>query len=85
MPSFVRAGKYTELSAADAKALYQLAGLRWKPPQGSLELRGRYVAHRKGDKPVAPARPRQKRLDPWQDAKGASEKKRMVRRGKPRR
>jgi 23S rRNA pseudouridine2605 synthase len=56
IPSYVRAGKFTELPASDAKALYMLAGLRWQPAQKPLELRGKHAARRKGDKAVAPPR-----------------------------
>lgn len=53
IPSYVKMGKYAELPAGEAKALYQLAGLRWQAPQKPLELRGRHAARRKGDKAVA--------------------------------
>jgi 23S rRNA pseudouridine2605 synthase len=56
IPSYVRAGKFVELPAANAKALYELAGLRWQPTQMPLEMRGRHAAKRKGDKAVAPPR-----------------------------
>jgi 23S rRNA pseudouridine2605 synthase len=56
IPSYVRAGKFVELPASDAKALYTLAGLRWQPTQKPLEMRGRHAARRKGDKAVAPPR-----------------------------
>lgn len=56
IPSYVKMGKYVELPAAEARALYQLAGLRWQPPQKPLELRGRHAAKRKGDKSVAAPR-----------------------------
>lgn len=56
IPSYVRAGKFVELPASDARALYTLAGLRWQPTQKPLEMRGRHAARRKGDKAVAPPR-----------------------------
>ena len=56
IPSYVRAGKFVELPAANAKALYELAGLRWQPTQMPLEMRGRHAAKRKGDRAVAPPR-----------------------------
>lgn len=56
IPSYVKMGKFIELPAADAKQLYQLAGLRWQPAAKPLELRGRHAARRKGDKAVAPPR-----------------------------
>lgn len=56
IPSYVKMGKYAELSAAEARALYQLAGLQWQAPQKALELRGRHAARRKGDKAVAAPR-----------------------------
>ncbi len=56
IPSYVKAGKFVELPASDAKALYTLADLRWQPAQKPLELRGRHAARRKGDKAVAAPR-----------------------------
>lgn len=56
IPSYVKMGKYVELPAAEARALYELAGLRWQPVQKPLELRGRHAARRKGDKAVAAPR-----------------------------
>jgi 23S rRNA pseudouridine2605 synthase len=52
IPSHVKAGKYVELPASEAKALYVLAGMRWQPPQMPMELRGRYAAQRRGDKKI---------------------------------
>lgn len=52
IPSHVKAGKYVPLPEADARALYQLAGLRWQPPRKALELRGKYVARRRGDRSI---------------------------------
>ncbi|MEY4642958.1 MAG: hypothetical protein RLZZ227_2952, partial [Pseudomonadota bacterium] len=59
VPSFVRAGKFVELPAADTKALYQAAGMRWKAPSKPLDLKTRYEAKRRGDKRIAP--PKDKR------------------------
>lgn len=56
IPSYVRAGKFVELPASSAKALYEMAELRWQPTQMPLEMRGRHAAKRKGDKAVAPPR-----------------------------
>lgn len=56
IPSYVRAGKFVELPASSAKALYEMAELRWQPTQKPLEMRGRHAAKRKGDKAVAPPR-----------------------------
>lgn len=56
IPSYVRAGKFVELPASSAKALYEMAGLKWQPTQKPLEMRGRHAAKRKGDKAVAPPR-----------------------------
>jgi 23S rRNA pseudouridine2605 synthase len=53
IPSHVKAGKYIELPAADARALYQLVGMRWQSPQKPLELRGRHAARKRGDKKIA--------------------------------
>jgi 23S rRNA pseudouridine2605 synthase len=54
IPSFVKAGKFVELPVLETKALYQLAGLRWKAPAKSGQFNeGRYAAKKRGDKPVA--------------------------------
>ncbi|MGV3592394.1 MAG: 23S rRNA pseudouridine(2605) synthase RluB [Gammaproteobacteria bacterium] len=52
IPSFVRAGKFVELPAAETKSLYQIAGLRWKAPQKPAEYRTRYEAKKRGDKRI---------------------------------
>jgi 23S rRNA pseudouridine2605 synthase len=54
IPSYVKAGKFAELPAAETKALYQLAGLRWKAPQKPAEYKTRYEAKKRGDKRIAP-------------------------------
>lgn len=54
IPSYVKAGKFVELPVGEAKSLYTLAGLRYRPPAKSLELKGRYEAKRRGDKRVTP-------------------------------
>ncbi len=59
IPSFVKAGKYVELPAADTKALYKLCDLPYRPPQNPTELKGRYAARRRGDKKISS--PRDKR------------------------
>ena len=59
IPSYVKAGKFVELPAAETKALYQLAGLRWKAPQKPTEYRTRYEAKPRGDKRIP--RPKDKR------------------------
>ncbi|HEY0962642.1 MAG TPA: 23S rRNA pseudouridine(2605) synthase RluB [Pseudomonadales bacterium] len=52
IPSFVKAGKFVELPAAETKSLYALAGLRWKAPQKPAEYRTRYEAKKRGDKRI---------------------------------
>ena len=52
IPSHVKAGKYVVLPDADARALYQLAGMRWQPARKPMELRGKYVARKRGDKKI---------------------------------
>lgn len=52
IPSHVKAGKYVVLPDADAKALYQLAGMRWQPARKPMELRGKYAARKRGDKKI---------------------------------
>lgn len=64
IPSYVKMGKYVELPAAETKALYQLAGLRWQPSQVINEFSGRYMAKKRGDKPVPPPRDRRPRVGP---------------------
>jgi 23S rRNA pseudouridine2605 synthase len=59
IPSYVKAGKFVELPAAETKALYKLAGLRWKAPQKPAEYRTRYEAKARGDKRIP--RPKDKR------------------------
>jgi 23S rRNA pseudouridine2605 synthase len=59
IPSYVKSGKYVELPAQDTKALYKFVGLPYKAPQKPEELRGRYVARKRGDKKIA--RPRDMR------------------------
>ena len=59
IPSYVKAGKFVELPAPETKGLYQLAGLRWKPPQKPTEYRTRYEAKPRGDKRIPP--PKDKR------------------------
>jgi 23S rRNA pseudouridine2605 synthase len=59
IPSFVKSGKYVELPQQEAKSLYRLAGLPYKAPQKPEELKGRYVARKRGDKKIA--RPRDMR------------------------
>lgn len=46
IPSYVKAGTYIEVPPEEAKALYKLTGLKYRPPAKPLELRGRYVAGR---------------------------------------
>ena len=62
IPSYVKAGKFVELPPAETKSLYQLAGLRWKPPQKLAEFRTRYEAKPRGDKRIP--RPKDKRVRP---------------------
>jgi 23S rRNA pseudouridine2605 synthase len=62
IPSYVKAGKFVELPAKETKALYQLAGLRWTPPQKPTEYRTRYEAKPRGDKRIP--RPKDKRARP---------------------
>ncbi|MDY6983764.1 MAG: 23S rRNA pseudouridine(2605) synthase RluB [Pseudomonadota bacterium] len=62
IPSFVKAGKFVELPAAETKSLYQLAGLRWKAPQKPAEYRTRYEAKKRGDKRIP--KPKDKRAYP---------------------
>ena len=62
IPSYVKMGKYVELPAAETKALYQLAGLRWQTSQVVNEFSGRYMAKKRGDKPVPPPRDRRPRV-----------------------
>lgn len=54
IPSFVKAGKYTELPVPEIKALYQLAEMKYRPALGQkpLENRSRYEAKKRGDKRV---------------------------------
>jgi 23S rRNA pseudouridine2605 synthase len=59
IPSYVKAGKFVELPVPETKALYQLAGLRWKAPQKPAEYRTRYEAKPRGDKRIP--RPQDKR------------------------
>jgi 23S rRNA pseudouridine2605 synthase len=60
IPSFVKMGKFVELPAPDAKALYTLAGLRYRPTSKLLELKGRFEARRRGDKRIAPPKDRRR-------------------------
>ncbi|MDR0781315.1 MAG: 23S rRNA pseudouridine(2605) synthase RluB [Pseudomonadales bacterium] len=60
IPSYVKMGKFIELPAADAKALYTLAGLRYRPTSKPLDLKGRYEARRRGDKRIAPPKDRKR-------------------------
>lgn len=60
LPSFVKMGKYVELPTPETRALYQLAGLRWKPAQQAAEFSGRYVAKKAGDKAVPPPKDRRR-------------------------
>lgn len=69
IPSFVKAGKFVELPAAETKSLYQLAGLRWKAPQKPAEYRTRYEAKKRGDKRIP--KPKDKRAYPAARAEGA--------------
>jgi 23S rRNA pseudouridine2605 synthase len=62
IPSFVKAGKFVELPAPETKALYQLTGLRYKPPQKPTEYRTRYEAKKRGDKRIP--KPKDKRAYP---------------------
>lgn len=61
IPSYVKAGKFVELGATDAKALYLLAGLRWQPPSKPMDLHGRFAARKRGDKKVAAPRETRKK------------------------
>jgi 23S rRNA pseudouridine2605 synthase len=54
IPSFVKAGKFVELPAAEVKGLYQLAGMRWKAPAMPMTLKTRYEAKKRNDKRIAP-------------------------------
>ena len=60
IPSFVKAGKFVELPAAETKALYLLAGKRWQAPQKPTVYKPRYEAKKEGDKRIAP--PKDKRV-----------------------
>ncbi|MES2604656.1 MAG: 23S rRNA pseudouridine(2605) synthase RluB [Pseudomonadota bacterium] len=60
LPSFVKMGKYVELPVPETRALYQLAGLKWKAPQQITEYSGRYVAKKSGDKAVPPPKDRRR-------------------------
>lgn len=67
IPSFVKAGKYVELPVSDIKALYQLAGMKYRPAPGQkpLESRSRYEAKKRGDKRIkAPRDGRQGKAAP---------------------
>jgi 23S rRNA pseudouridine2605 synthase len=53
IPSYVKAGKYVELPTPEVRALYTLAGLRWKPGQKPADFSSRYEAQKRGDKKIA--------------------------------
>jgi pseudouridine synthase len=63
IPSYVKMGKFIELPANEAKALYALAGLRYRPPSKLLELRTRYEARKRGDKRINLPRDSRKRVE----------------------
>jgi len=69
IPSYVKAGKFVELPAAESKGLYQLAGLRWKAPTKPMDLRTRYEAKKRGDKRIAPPRDKRGRAGPRDDGR----------------
>jgi len=70
IPSFVKMGKYVELPAKETKALYELAGLRWQAPSKTADYTGRYVAKKRGDKPVPLPRDRYRKSEKNTNARG---------------
>jgi 23S rRNA pseudouridine2605 synthase len=83
IPSFVKVGKYVELPMQDAKALYKLVGLPFKPPQKPEEYRGRYVARKRGDKKVARPRDVRQTEGGTRSPAGRSTARPGTRRGRP--
>jgi 23S rRNA pseudouridine2605 synthase len=62
IPSYVKAGKYVELPTPEVRALYTLAGLRWKPGQKPADFSSRYEALKRGDKKIAPPKDVRKKV-----------------------
>jgi 23S rRNA pseudouridine2605 synthase len=61
IPSYVKAGKYVELPTPEVRALYTLAGLKWRPGQKPTDFSSRYEAQKRGDKKIAPPKDMRKK------------------------
>ncbi len=72
IPSYVKAGKYVELPTPEVRALYTLAGLRWKPGQKPADFSSRYEAQKRGDKKIAPPKDMRKKTPEGRPSKATA-------------